>query len=265
MTTVSVVTISFNQIDHLPRCVGSVGSQLLPGDEHIVIDPGSTDGSREWLRDNASTLTRLVFEPDQGPADGLNRGLATSRGDVFFYLNSDDELPPDAIARIRALHEASNADAIVGDGWIIDADSRPVSHVRSDRFTPIRYAMGVGTVLQQGTSFKRARLEQLGVAFNPKNRLNWDTELLFDLYRKGGSVAYTRETLGYFRMYAGTISTSPTNREALRSERARLVREAGVVTPFAALRVAGLPLRTAKWARNRFGGALGKERFPGHV
>ena len=73
--TFSVVTISFNQRQYLEEALHSVLAQDYPAIEYIVVDPGSTDGSRELIAGFASRLARIVFEPDQGAADGLNLSL----------------------------------------------------------------------------------------------------------------------------------------------------------------------------------------------
>lgn len=68
---VSVVTISYNQAKFFPACIKSVAAQEGPY-EHIIVDPGSTDGSREIIEANRSHFSNIILEKDDGPADGLN-------------------------------------------------------------------------------------------------------------------------------------------------------------------------------------------------
>ena len=75
----SVVTVSFNQRQYLEEALTSVLEQDYPAIEYIVVDPGSTDGSRELIESFRSRLARMVFEPDQGAADGLNKGFQQPR------------------------------------------------------------------------------------------------------------------------------------------------------------------------------------------
>ena len=44
---ISVITPSFNQAEFLPRTIASVKRQTAPACEHLILDPGSADGSRE--------------------------------------------------------------------------------------------------------------------------------------------------------------------------------------------------------------------------
>src|SRR4051794_19097336 len=72
---ISIVTISFNQAAFLERALESVLRQTHPDVEYIVVDPGSTDGSREIIERYRPRLAAVALEPDSGPADGMNRGF----------------------------------------------------------------------------------------------------------------------------------------------------------------------------------------------
>jgi glycosyltransferase involved in cell wall biosynthesis len=71
MIKVSVITISFNQADFLERTIRSVLDQDFQNIEYIVVDPGSTDGSRDVIKCYESRIARTILEPDRGAADGL--------------------------------------------------------------------------------------------------------------------------------------------------------------------------------------------------
>ena len=93
----SIVTVSFNQRQYLEEALASVLGQDYPAIEYIVVDPGSTDGSRELIESFRDRLASMIFEPDQGAADGLNKGFQQASGDIFAFLNSDDVLLPGAM------------------------------------------------------------------------------------------------------------------------------------------------------------------------
>ncbi len=61
---VSIVTISFNQGRFLEEAMRSVIQQDYDNIEYIVVDPGSTDGSREVIDRYRSRIARVVFQPD---------------------------------------------------------------------------------------------------------------------------------------------------------------------------------------------------------
>ena len=93
---VSIVTLSFNQGKFLRRALRSVLEHKYPV-EYIVVDPGSTDGSRKFISAYRNEIAHVVFQPDDGPAHGLNRGCAAASGDVLAYVNADDALLPGAV------------------------------------------------------------------------------------------------------------------------------------------------------------------------
>ena len=84
----SIVTISYNQAPYLRQCVESVISQKSDDIEYIVVDPGSTDGSREILQSYGDAIDHLILQTDKGPADGLNKGFAKAKGKIGYFVNS---------------------------------------------------------------------------------------------------------------------------------------------------------------------------------
>src|SRR6056297_1925233 len=95
----SIVTISYNQVEFLSQCIDSVFSQDVEDLEYIIVDPGSTDGSRELIEAYSDRIVK-VFEKDKGPADGLNKGFDVATGDVYGFINSDDYLLPGALRSV---------------------------------------------------------------------------------------------------------------------------------------------------------------------
>lgn len=99
----SIVTISFNQREFLERTINSVIGQDGVEIEYIIVDPGSTDGSRDIIERYRPYFAHVILEKDAGPADGLNKGFAVATGEIYGYLNSDDMFEPGALATVAAL------------------------------------------------------------------------------------------------------------------------------------------------------------------
>ena len=100
-TTVSVVIPNYNYEKTLGAVLESVRAQTYPVLEVIVADDASTDSSREVARRHPCTL--LTTEVNRGVSAARNRGVAASRGDVVFFLDSDTALAPDAVAGAVAI------------------------------------------------------------------------------------------------------------------------------------------------------------------
>jgi glycosyltransferase involved in cell wall biosynthesis len=235
LPTLSIVTISFQQARYLPECLGSVISQRTQGVQYVVVDPGSTDGSREIIEAHRGGIDMVRLEPDAGPADGLNRGMALCTGEVLGYINADDRLCPGAIDYVRRYFlRHPEVDVLCGSIRIVDAEGRAALRRRTpDRFDLRAYAMGVCTVGQQATFFRRSAFGAAG-GFNGDNRISWDGELLVDMALAGARFSAVRRVLGDFRVYATSITGSGKFRAKLESERLRIAAKiagAGVRVP----------------------------------
>jgi glycosyltransferase involved in cell wall biosynthesis len=218
----SIVTISFNQRQYLEEALNSVLTQDYPAIEYIVVDPGSTDGSRELIAGFASRLAGMVFEPDQGAADGLNKGFQHASGDIFGFLNSDDVLLPGAMRSVSQVFEQNpDCDIVMGNGFIVDADGRRIRRIRAAGFTVDRYFYGAATWLQQATFFRRSAFVAVG-GFNVNNRSCWDGELLVDMVRRGSRVKYLNQDLALFRVHAQSITGSRRHGEMMKVDADRM-------------------------------------------
>jgi len=100
--TVSVITISFKDLDGLKRTVESVRAQRYDGSiEHIVIDGGSGDDIAEYLSGCEPGLAYWQSEPDGGRYDAMNQGIAHASGDLLWFMHSSDVFAdPDTVTQI---------------------------------------------------------------------------------------------------------------------------------------------------------------------
>jgi glycosyltransferase involved in cell wall biosynthesis len=218
----SVVTVSYNQRQYLEECLTSVLGQDYPEFEYIVVDPGSTDGSRELITSLGSQLAAVLFEPDQGAADGLNKGFQRASGDIFAFLNSDDALLPGAMQSVcHAFEQNPDCDIVMGNGFIVDAHGRRVRRIRAAGFTLGRYFYGGATWLQQSTFFRRTAFETAG-GFNVNNRSCWDGELLVDMVRAGARIKYLNQDLALFRIHGKSITGSRRHSEMMKADADRM-------------------------------------------
>lgn len=114
---VTVITATYNLVrekreSFFRRAVISVHSQTYTNIEHLVIDGGSDDGTREILDEYATKgWLRYTSEPDQGIYDAMNKGIRQATGKYVAFLNSDDYWHrDDGVERSVQMLEATDAD-----------------------------------------------------------------------------------------------------------------------------------------------------------
>lgn len=206
MSKVSIVTISYNQKDYLAECIDSVLSQGYQDLEYIVVDPGSTDGSREIIARHDGIIR--VFEKDAGPADGLNRGFAKARGHIFGYLNSDDVLQPGCIKSVvESFAENPEIDVIYGHCFVTDKTSEVIRKCFSDRFSLLDAAYNTAMVVQPSTFFRRNIFEKAG-GFNIENKCAWDSELFISFALAGAKLKRVNHFWSEYRVHEESITGS---------------------------------------------------------
>jgi glycosyltransferase involved in cell wall biosynthesis len=88
----SIITINYNNDHGLQKTILSVVNQNFKDFEYIVIDGGSSDGSKETIVDNSSRMTYWVSEKDNGIYHAMNKGIKNATGEYCLFLNSGDYL-----------------------------------------------------------------------------------------------------------------------------------------------------------------------------
>ncbi len=100
---VSVVTPTKNRLKLLCETMDSVAVQSFPDWEHIVVDDGSDDGTADEVAKRAAVDPRIRYIPRTGEKAGANvcrnLGISQSHSDLIVFLDSDDLLAPDSLAR----------------------------------------------------------------------------------------------------------------------------------------------------------------------
>ncbi len=124
---ISVIIPAYNAQAYLRECLESVLAQSFSDWEAIIVNDGSTDSTREiaagfTVRDSRF---RSCLHPNGGLSSARNTGIAKPAAQWFTYLDSDDTLYPDALARLMAA-ATENVDIVVA-GFIRDRDAVAVT------------------------------------------------------------------------------------------------------------------------------------------
>lgn len=187
---VSVVTVSLNSASTIAATLASVALQDAGfGIEHVCVDGGSRDGTREiidrWAERSGGV--RRIFEADSGIFDAMNKGLRAARGEYVLYLNADDFLlARDTLRRAMqglAPGSAGNPGIIAGNVRMGQGGDGPGlwRHRRVPRLLARRRGTGFFP-LHQGMLAQRTLLEAVG-GFDATLRLAADVNQFYDIER----------------------------------------------------------------------------------
>lgn len=126
---IAVVVAARNMEHYIAATLDSVARQSVANHETIVIDDGSTDGTRAIIERLTLADHRLsIFDgPQLGVSAARNLGLARARAPVVIFLDADDLLVPDAAERLlNVLTENPDASASLGHHRRIAEDGAPL-------------------------------------------------------------------------------------------------------------------------------------------
>ncbi len=202
--TISVITPSFNQAPFLPECLATVASQTYKPLEHIVLDPGSTDGSREIAK-KADGVT-LIAEPDEGQSDAICKGFSMASGDVLAWLNSDDRYPNNSVFElvIDRFNQPDQPDVVYGKSQFMDEQSNFIkkAFVNSDApnlLKTLHYQVGI---IQPSVFIHRRVFEKIG---GPSDIYNYtmDYEYWVRIAKNNFKWAYVDSLLSEHRWWPG--------------------------------------------------------------
>lgn len=216
----SVVIPNWNGRDLLERYLPSVVAALAgnPGNEIIVVDNGSADGSAEFLHERFPQVRVLALPENRGFGGGSNAGFRAAHNDIVVLLNSDMRVAPDFLqplldgftdARVFAVScqiflsdpDKRREETGLTEGWWENGRLR-VSHrddPRVNALFPCFYAGG------GSAAFDRAKFLELG-GFDASLAPFYleDTDLGYGAWKRGWTVFYQPASIVYHE-HRGTI------------------------------------------------------------
>lgn len=199
---ISVVVPSYNQVQYLQACLDSLYEQQYPGLELIVMDGGSSDGSRELLERQAGRFTHWQSEPDGGQPRALNLGFERASGHLFTWLNSDDILLPGALRHAaRCFQQTPHADVMYGDQVDLNAAGEVVERFYHPAFSSSLAWWTVPYIPQPGTLF-RAELWRRVEGVDPELQCMFDHDLWMRFMRQRARFVHVGRALAGFRRHS---------------------------------------------------------------
>ncbi len=204
---VSIVVNNYNYERYLGRAIDSALAQSYPHVEVIVVDDGSSDGSLGVVEGYGGRVV-AVAKPNGGQGSALNAGFAASGGQIVLFLDADDLLHPEAVARVVAAWRPGVAKAQFRLQFI-DAEGRRVEGSHPHPAHPMPNGDVTRDILERaeyvfsptsGNAFAREVLEAILPMPAEQWRISADVYLVY-LAPFYGDVVSLDEVLGYYRVH----------------------------------------------------------------
>jgi glycosyltransferase involved in cell wall biosynthesis len=211
---VTVLVTCYNHAPYLPACLDSLRAQTFRNWEAVVIDDGSTDGSREWLAAACREGPwKLVFnERNLGTYGSLNVGLGLAQGELVALLNDDDLWAPRKLELQVAFMDAHpEAGLVHTDGGFIDGDGRPVpgsplgfDFPRTGSGDVLLSLIRANKIIASAALFRAQCVREIG-KFNEDYFGSGDWEMWFRI-AEAWEIGFIDEPLTFYRVHGGNAS-----------------------------------------------------------
>lgn len=207
---ISIITPSYNMLDYLKRCAASVADQEGGVFEHIVVDGDSTDGTREWLRENPYLHMRSISEQDNGIYDAVNKGFKLAKGNILAYLNCDEQYLPGTLDFVKEYFELHpQVDMIFGDLLLIRPDGSLVAF-RKGYQPRWFYIVTSHLYVLSCTMFFRRKIIENGFFFDTCFQTTGDADFVVRVLRSGYRARHVKRYMAAFTMTGANLSNVET-------------------------------------------------------
>ncbi|MFA5688385.1 MAG: glycosyltransferase family 2 protein [Kiritimatiellales bacterium] len=285
----SIITPALNQLAYLKRCIASIADQVagsgivdgcaLPVEQelpaaqqpdsltpehalrvhHHIQDGCSTDGTVEYLkeyiaRQQSTDTYQLTFtsEADGGMYDALNKGFSRATGEVFAWLNCDEQYLPGTLAKAAGFFlKYPEVDFIYGNALLLNENGSLLTYRKNP---PLRrwYVQSDHLYTQSCAMFFRQHVFQETGCFDIQWKAVSDCDFITRLLKHGFKAGRMSEYLSVFFVTGQNLSNSRTGQD-------ELIRWRTTAPP--PVRMLHYPLRVLRYLEKYFSGGY-RERFP---
>lgn len=222
---ISIIMPSYNQAPYLRDAIESVLVQNHSDLECIVVDAGSTDATRDILKDY-ETKIKFLSCPGLKQSEVMNQGLEAAKGNIVGFLNADDLYIKGACdAVLQFFREHPNVEMVYGDCRVIDQSGLVMMTNHEIAFHKASYLFLAQFISYPTVFFRRRAFLKIG-----KFDTSLDHAMDYDYWLKiadSGTIEHLDRTLACFRWHPQSKSVLY-NREATGECQAIRVRYLGM-------------------------------------
>ena len=188
---ISVITISKNSEKTIQKTIDSLKNQKLKNFEHIIIDSNSTDRTIPIVKENLDFVDVLVSEKDKNPSDGINKGIALSKGDLIFWLSSDDWIDDNITSIIEQNYKSDNNISFFFGNMVMH-NINGIRTINPKDNCVENLLKGNPEFTYPAIVFNKKVFEEFGL-FSTDIKINNDFEFILRILKKKRNVKYVKE------------------------------------------------------------------------
>lgn len=218
---ITIITINYNNFIGLKKTMHSVLNQSDTNIEYIVIDGGSSDGSKEFIEKNKDKLTYWVSEPDNGIYNAMNKGIDKAKGKYLLFLNSGDYLC-DKYVLSQVLQSLNDCDVYYGnliEVWPNNSYQKKNKGIEDKEISILTFI--TGSLSHPSSFIKRSLFEKYGYYDESLKVVSDWKFFLIALGMNNSKIKYLNIDVSYFDM----TGISNSNIDLIDTERKKVLLE----------------------------------------
>lgn len=222
---ISVIIPLYNVESYVISSLKSAFNQTYQDVEYILIDDCSTDNTMQVVENYIDSLEEkkniqiIHHENNRGLSVARNTGLSKATGDYVFFMDSDDVIAPDCIARHYEAIRKLDADFTVANIQLEGVKSihiKPIPSIVVDMSPFESYLKRMWSVSAWNKLYKRSFLVDNSLSFKP-GLFHEDVLWSYFIAKKAHKIALVNQTTYIYKIHLGSITTHKNNHRKLDS------------------------------------------------
>ena len=219
---ISVIMSVCNGERFLREAVDSILNQTFDDFEFIVIDDGSTDGTRDILESYRDSRLRVTHQENVGLTASLNRGIGLAHGEYIARMDADDVSLPERLARETEALDSDSGISVVDSAVLMRGAAGDRVRRMTDAFAALPVALlRVNPLAHGNVMMRKAHLIAVR-GYNERFRCAQDLDLWLRMAWRGYRFRLIPDVLYQFRLHAGSITNARQHEQLTYARQARL-------------------------------------------
>lgn len=234
MILLSIITPVYNNVHYISLAIENYLSQDCKNTELIVMDGGSTDGTKDVIERYASknSSIRWVSEKDKGQSDAMNKGIQLAKGEYISFLNVDDYYSAGCLNEVcQILKSNPSIRYLVGDCNVWDQFGKLIYVNRPSKLKKWYVFSGHHFSVNPSAYFYQKSLHDEVGYYPNDNHYNMDLEMILR-FREVTKFHYYPKVWGNFRMLPEAKTFEDQTSNLLEKRKQDLVRLFFIKQPF---------------------------------